>query len=41
MTVIVEKDNRVFVYTKGADNIMLERIKNKESKCCKIVKENV
>ena len=29
MTIIVEKDNRVYVYTKGADNIMLERIKNK------------
>jgi magnesium-transporting ATPase (P-type) len=38
MTVILEKDNRVFVYCKGADNVIFERLKFKDTKTVKVVK---
>ena len=41
MTVILEKDARVYVYCKGADNIMLERLKNKEIKVVKVVNDRI
>ncbi len=41
MTVILEKDNRVFIYCKGADNIILERLKNKETKTVKKTKQRI
>lgn len=41
MTVILEKDKRVFVYCKGADNIIYSRLKNKESKNWKIVNDRI
>lgn len=41
MTVILEKDNRVYVYCKGADNIILERLKHKDTKTVKTTKERI
>ncbi len=41
MTVILEKDNRVYVYCKGADNIILDRLKFKDTKTVKNVKERI
>jgi magnesium-transporting ATPase (P-type) len=37
----MEKDERVFVYCKGADNIIEERIKNKHSKTYETVKKRI
>jgi magnesium-transporting ATPase (P-type) len=37
-------DNRIFVYVKGADNVIIERLKNKdpnENKKLKLIKEQL
>lgn len=41
MSVILEKDDRIFVYCKGADNIILDRLKTKNSNKCRTVNEKV
>jgi len=41
MTVILEKDNRVYVYCKGADNIILERLRHKDTKTVKTTQERI
>lgn len=41
MSVILEKDNKIMVYCKGADNIILSRLKYKNSKTSKIVNERI
>ena len=41
MSVILEKNDRIFVYCKGADNVILKRLKNKNTKRCKVVNERI
>jgi magnesium-transporting ATPase (P-type) len=41
MSVIMEKDDKVVVYCKGADNIITSRLKNKDSKTSRAVAERI
>lgn len=41
MSVILQKDGKIFVYCKGADNIILKRLKNQKTKRCEVVKERI
>lgn len=41
MSVILEKDDKIVVYCKGADNIILHRLKHKDTKTCKVVNERI
>jgi phospholipid-translocating ATPase len=41
MSVILEKNNRIFVYCKGADNVILKRLRTQNTKRCKIVNERI
>lgn len=41
MSVILQKNNRIFVYCKGADNIILKRLKTQKTKRCQVVKDRI
>jgi phospholipid-translocating ATPase len=41
MSVILQRDGRVFVYCKGADNVILKRLRSQNSKRCRVAAERV
>ncbi len=41
MSVILQREGRVFVFCKGADNVMLKRLRSQNSRKCRVVAERV
>lgn len=41
MSVILQREGRVFVFCKGADNVMLKRLRSQNGKKCRVVAERV
>lgn len=41
MSVIMEEGDKIVVYCKGADNVIMSRLKHKDNKTCKVVNERI